>query len=90
MLGQQLQGLKFKLDDKTWECEQKSALVDELKRQLDELISVRDLSVSLVIGGKPKPSTRAKNDKKQLAFEKQIEQILTDVQPLKLTQSTPE
>ena len=61
--------MKFKLDDKTWECEQKSSLIDELKRQLDELISVRDLSVSLVVGGKPKPPSRTKPDKK-LAFDK--------------------
>ena len=74
--------MKFKLDDKTWECEQKSALVDELKRQLDELISVRDLSVSLVIGAKPKPPTRTTKPDKKLAFDKQIQQILTDVQPL--------
>lgn len=74
--------MKFKLDDKTWECEQKSALVDELKRQLDELISVRDLSVSLVIGGKPKPPPRTNKTDKKLAFDKQIQQILTDVQPL--------
>ena len=60
--------MKFKLDDKTWECEQKSSLIDELKRQLDELISVRDLSVSLVVGGKPNPRTN-KPDKK-LAFDK--------------------
>ena len=75
--------MKYRLDEKTFDVEQQNSMLDELKRQLDELISVRDVRVSVLTTNK-KQTKQSQSSVKNLAFQidKEFDQILKE--PFKL------